>query len=62
MKAYLLTTGAIFGLITAVHIWRVALEPNMLTQPWFILVTLCAAVFSVWAILLFRETGRAVRP
>jgi uncharacterized membrane protein len=62
MKAYLLTSGAIFGLITVVHIWRLALEPNMLTQPWFLLITLCAAAFSVWALLLFRETARASGP
>ena len=62
MKAYLLTSGGIFGLITAAHIWRMALEPNMLTQPWFLLITLCAAGFSVWAGLLFRETARASRP
>ena len=62
MKAYLLTSGAIFGLITAVHLWRVALEPNMLTQAWFLLITLCAAAFCVWAIVLFRETARVSRP
>ena len=62
MKAYLLVTGAMFGLITAAHIWRLAYEPNMLTQPWFILITLCAAALSVWGFLLFRETGRARRP
>jgi len=62
MKAYLLITGGVFALITVAHIWRMALEPNMLTQPWFLLMTFCAAAFSVWAILLFRETGRASRP
>ena len=62
MKAYLLITGAMFGLITAVHIWRVTLEPNMLTQPWFLLITICAAALSVWGFLLLRETGRTPRP
>ena len=35
MKAYLLTTGALFGLITVAHVWRVIEEwPHLVTDPW----------------------------
>ena len=35
MKAYLFTTGTVFGLLTAVHIWRMAVEPSS-RNPWLI--------------------------
>lgn len=54
MKAYVLTTGAVFGLLTAVHLWRVALEPHLARDPWYLLVTVAAAAFSLWAVRLLR--------
>jgi hypothetical protein len=60
MKAYLITTGTIFALITAAHIWRVAAEGSRLaTDPFFVLLTILAAALSVWAWLL---VGRLRRP
>jgi hypothetical protein len=50
MKAYLITTGVIFGLITGAHIWRAFAEgPQMAKDPFFTLLTLLAASLSVWA-------------
>jgi hypothetical protein len=43
MKAYLLTTGAVFGLLTLVHLWRVVEEPHLARQPWYLLITVAAA-------------------
>ena len=38
MKAYLITTGTVFGLITLAHIWRVlAGGPRLATDPLFVL-------------------------
>jgi len=49
MKAYVLTTGAIFGLLTVAHIWRVIVEPHLATDPSYILITVAAAALCVWA-------------
>jgi hypothetical protein len=50
MKAYLVTTGAVFGLLTLAHIWRVvAEEPHLARDPSFVLITVVAAALSVWA-------------
>ena len=44
MKAYLISTGAVFGLITAAHVWRVAEEGgHLLTQPFFAIMTVAVA-------------------
>ena len=59
MKAYLITTGTDFALITIAHIARVFVEGSHLArQPFFILLTLLAAGFSVWAFWLLRQRGR----
>lgn len=55
MKAYLLATGTVFGLITLVHIWRMTEERNLTREPWFILITAVSAVLSVWAFRLARR-------
>ena len=60
MKAYLLTTGTVFGLLTVAHIWRVIGESTALAKdPWFLLITLIAAGLCVWAIGLLRVAARA---
>ena len=58
MKTYAMTTGLIFGLITIVHLWRMIEERQMATEPWYVLITVAAAVLSVWAWLLVRRSGR----
>ena len=49
MKAYVITTGAVFGLLTLVHIWRVTEERHLATEPWYVLITLASAALSFWA-------------
>jgi hypothetical protein len=35
MKAYVITSGAIFGLVTLAHVWRVFEEGTRLaSEPW----------------------------
>jgi hypothetical protein len=59
MKPYLITTGTIFTLITAAHVWRVIAESTALARdPWFVLLTVLAAGLSVWAWRLLRKTAR----
>ena len=59
MKAYVMTTGALFGLLTGVHIWRAIEERSHLaTDPWYILITLAAAGLCLWAFSLLRRSSR----
>ena len=60
MKAYLITTGIIFGLIPGVHVLRVfAAGPQMAPAQFFILLTLLAASLSVWAWRLLSKLSRS---
>jgi hypothetical protein len=59
MKAYLVTTGSVFGLLTIVHIWRMIVEGGLATrEPWMILITLASAALCVWATRLFMVSKR----
>ena len=60
MKAYLLTTGAMFGLIAFAHLLRIIDEPHLATDPWFLLLTVTAAVLCFWAVYLLRRAIRQV--
>jgi hypothetical protein len=60
MKAYVLATGAIFGLITLAHIARMFAEGSLLaTDPWFLLLTVAAAALCFWACCLLRRSSRS---
>jgi hypothetical protein len=60
MKAYVLTTGAVFGLITMAHIARVFAEgPHLATDPVFILLTIATAALCFWACWLLCLAPRA---
>ena len=60
MKAYVTTTGVVFGLLTAAHIWRVIEEGSHLaTDPWFVLMTVAAASLSLWAWLVLKRSPRS---
>lgn len=59
MKAYLLTTGTVFALITGAHIWRVIAESSRLARdPWFVVITVLTAGLSAWAWRLLRLSSR----
>jgi hypothetical protein len=60
MKAYLIATGTLFGLIVVVHAWRMAVETNLLRDPWYYLITLTAAALAIWAFRLLKSVGRAI--
>jgi hypothetical protein len=60
MKAYVMTTGVLFGLIAMAHVWRVFVEgPGLAADPWFILLTVAAAALCLWAWRLMRLSTRA---
>jgi hypothetical protein len=55
MRAYVMITGVVFGLLTVAHIWRIIEEGRHLAmEPFFVLITLAAAGLSVWAWRLLR--------
>ncbi len=57
LKPFLLVTGVIFALIVAAHIWRIVAESHALVrEPWFMLLTVLAAVMSAWAFRLATRT------
>ena len=58
MRAYVMTTGALFGLLTLAHVWRIIDEsPRLATEPWYIAVTVIAATLCVWAGWLLRRSS-----
>jgi hypothetical protein len=59
MKAYLITTGALFGLLTIAHGWRITKESHLATDPWYLLVTLVSAGLAIWAWRLLRLSRSA---
>ena len=48
-------TGVVFGLLTIAHIWRGIVEPELLKEPWFILITLFTFGFSIWSVRLLKR-------
>ncbi|MEO8126636.1 MAG: hypothetical protein ABI822_06050 [Bryobacteraceae bacterium] len=60
MKIYIMITGAIFGLITLAHIWRMVEEGSRLVkEPWYAVLTLIAATLCLWAARLLWTTRGA---
>ncbi len=58
MKAYVITSGSIFGLIVVAHVLRIIAEgPRLLDLP-YILLTVAAAALSLWAWRVLRLLPR----
>jgi hypothetical protein len=59
MKAYVMTTGALFGLLTLAHLLRIVQEGRHLaTDPFYILITVAAAALGLWAWRLLRRPAQ----
>lgn len=59
MKAYLITTGSIFGLIVLAHILRIMEEGQHLARdPGYILLTAAAGAMSAWALRLLLRLSK----
>jgi hypothetical protein len=60
MKAYLITTSTIFGLITLAHVARIFAEGwNLARDPVFILLTALSAGLCAWGFLLLKRSSTA---
>ena len=53
MRAYVMTTGAIFGLLVVAHIWRMIAENAELAKdPAYLAITFTAGALCLWAVRL----------
>ena len=60
MKAYLLTTGTVFGLITPAHIGRMFAEGrHVAADPVFLILTALSAGLCGWAFGLLKLRSRS---
>jgi hypothetical protein len=61
MRAYVMTTGTLFGILAIAHVLRIVQEgPALAKDPWYILITLAAAALCVWAwLLVWRSKPRS---
>lgn len=59
MRAFVIVSGTIFGLIVVAHIMRLFYEPHQVRYPLFVVTTLIAAALSVWALCLVWKSRRA---
>jgi hypothetical protein len=61
LRTYVIVAGVVFSLLTLAHIWRLAVEPHLATEPWFMLATVVAAALAVaawWVARPARPGGR----
>jgi hypothetical protein len=59
MRAYVITSGVIFALLTVAHILRVVLENRQLaTDPAYILLTLATTALAIWAWRVLRRLSQ----
>jgi hypothetical protein len=59
MRAYVMTTGVLFGVIAVAHVWRVFEEgAGLAADPFFVLLTVAATALSLWAWRLIRLSTR----
>jgi hypothetical protein len=54
MKAYVITTGSVFGLLVLAHLLRVFEEPHLVRDPFFVFVTLAATALCLWSWRVLR--------
>ena len=59
MKAYVTTSGSLFGLIALANVARIFAEGTRLARdPWFLLLTVAAAGLCGWAVRLVWRAPR----
>ena len=57
MKAYVITTGVVFGLLTVAHVLRIVGENRALAaDPAYIAITAASAALCVWAVVVLRRS------
>jgi dolichyl-phosphate-mannose--protein O-mannosyl transferase len=60
LKAYIIVTGVVFGLLTLAHVWRIIEEGSHLaTDVSWVLITVASAVLCIWAFRLLWRSPRS---
>jgi hypothetical protein len=60
MKAYIITTGTIFGLLVIAPIWGVIVEgPPVAKNPLYVFMIVASAALSIWARRAWRAVPRS---
>jgi len=59
MKLFLVTCGSLFALVVVLHLIRIGVEPRMVRDPWFWLITVIAGALSLWAWRLVWSSHRS---
>lgn len=64
MRAYVITTGTVFGLLALAHVLRIAAEnPRLAADPFYLAITLAAAALCAWSVAVLRGMrNAAARP
>jgi hypothetical protein len=56
VKAYVITTGTVFGLLTIAHLLRMVLEkPDLASEPFYLAITAASAAMCIWAGYVLRR-------
>jgi hypothetical protein len=59
MKAYVMTTGVVFALLTLAHLLRMIVEwPHLARDPFYVLITIAAGGLCLWAWRVLRLSKR----
>jgi tellurite resistance protein TehA-like permease len=60
LKAYVIVTGVVFGLLTVAHVWRIIEEGSHLaTDISWVLITVASAALFLWACRLLWRLSRS---
>ena len=63
MRSYIMTSGALFSLVVAVHVFRLVAEGfGPLSNPIFVFSTLASAAMSAWAWFAFKAAKQPPPP
>jgi hypothetical protein len=62
MRPYVIVSGSIFGMVTIAHLLRIIYEPQLGTDPWYLLLTAACAAMSVWALRLLWKAPAPKEP
>lgn len=54
MRAYVVTTAALFSLLTLLHVWRLFLEPHHATSAFHLGIIAIGAALAFWGWRLLR--------
>jgi hypothetical protein len=60
MRAYVITTGVLFGLLTVAHVLRMATEnADLARDPFYVAITLLSAALCAWSVYVLRRPRTA---